>query len=88
VVSSSADWSVADAGLKALGMDRGKPAIEGGAVWFCSDEHTTFAPGRPVGDRVRLVPGHVDPTMAYHERLHLFAGDDVIDTWPIDLRGW
>ena len=88
VVSSSGEWAVADAGLKALGMDRGKPEIDGAAVWFCSDEHTTFAPGRPVGERVRLVPGHVDPTMAYHQRLHLCAGDEVIDTWPIDLRGW
>ena len=88
VVSSSGEWAVADAGLKALGMDRGKPEIDGAAVWFCSDEHTTFAPGRPVGERVRLVPGHVDPTMAYHQRLHLCGGDEVIDTWPIDLRGW
>jgi D-serine deaminase-like pyridoxal phosphate-dependent protein len=88
VVSSSTDWSVADAGLKALGMDHGNPEIEGSTVWFCSDEHTTFAPGRPVGERVRLVPGHVDPTMAYHERLHVCAGDEVIDTWPVDLRGW
>jgi len=88
VVSSSGEWAVADAGLKALGMDRGKPEIDGAAVWFCSDEHTTFAPGRPVGERVRLVPGHVDPTMAYHQRLHLCAEDEVIDTWPIDLRGW
>jgi hypothetical protein len=26
--------------------------------------------------------------MAYHERLCLYDGDEVIDTWPIDLRGW
>jgi D-threonine aldolase len=88
VVSSSGEWAVADAGLKALGMDRGKPELDGAAVWFCSDEHTTFAPGRPVGEQVRLIPGHVDPTLAYHQRLHLCAGDEVIDTWPIDMRGW
>jgi D-threonine aldolase len=88
VVSSNGEWSVADAGLKSLGMDRGKPEIEGAKVWFCSDEHTTFSPGRPVGDLVRLIPAHVDPTMAYHERLHLCAGDEVTQTWPIDLRGW
>jgi D-serine deaminase-like pyridoxal phosphate-dependent protein len=41
-----------------------------------------------VGDRVRLVPGHVDPTMAYHERLYVCSGDEVVDVWPIDLRGW
>jgi D-serine deaminase-like pyridoxal phosphate-dependent protein len=88
VVSSNGEWAVADAGLKALGMDRGKPRIDGAKVWFCSDEHTTFAPSRPVGELVRLVPGHIDPTMSYHERLHLYSGDEVIGTWPIDLRGW
>jgi len=88
VVSSCAQWSVADAGLKAFGMDHGNPGLDGAEVWFCSDEHTTFAPPRPVGEQVRLVPGHVDPTMAYHERLYLCSGADVVDIWPIDLRGW
>ncbi len=88
VVSSNSDWSVADAGLKTMGMDHGNPVIDGATVWFCSDEHTTFSPPAAVGDKVMLVPGHVDPTMAYHERLYVFAGDDVVDTWPVDLRGW
>ena len=85
-------WVVADVGLKSLGMDHGNPAIPGSTVWFCSDEHTTFAPDEPrsiaVGDRVRVLPAHVDPTVALHERLHLVDGDDVLETWPVDLRGW
>ncbi|WCO68757.1 alanine racemase [Iamia majanohamensis] len=86
-------WAVADAGLKALATDHGPPTLAGHDVWFCSDEHTTFAPteGTPapaVGDRVRLLPGHVDPTVALHDRLHLVQGDEVVDTWPVDLRGW
>jgi D-serine deaminase-like pyridoxal phosphate-dependent protein len=88
VVSSCAQWAVADAGLKAFGMDHGNPEAEGANVWFCSDEHVTFDPPRNVGDKLRLVPAHVDPTMAYHERVHLVSGDDVLETWPIDLRGW
>ncbi len=50
----------------------------------------TFAPERPVrvGDRIRVRPAHVDPTVAYHERLHLVSGEDVLDIWPVDLRGW
>jgi D-serine deaminase-like pyridoxal phosphate-dependent protein len=88
VISTAPEWSVADAGLKAFGMDHGNPELDGSVVWFCSDEHTTFSPPRPVGDRVRLIPAHVDPTLAYHERLYLLSGDEVIDTWPIDLRGW
>jgi D-threonine aldolase len=88
VISSEDKWSVADAGLKAFAMDHGNPEIEGSTVWFCSDEHTTFSPPRPVGDRAWLVPGHVDPTMAYHEQLYLYSGDEIVDCWPIDLRGW
>jgi len=88
VISSAAEWSVADAGLKAFGMDHGNPQLADADVWFCSDEHTTFSPPRPVGERVRLVPAHVDPTMAYHERLYLCSGEDVVDVWPIDLRWW
>ena len=43
VVHVSPKYAVADCGLKALGMDHGNPTIEGGEVWFCSDEHVTFA---------------------------------------------
>ena len=88
VVSANSQWAVADAGLKAFGMDHGNPSLEGAEVWFCSDEHTTFAPPRPVGERVRFVPAHIDPTMAYHERAYAVSGDEVVDVWPVDLRGW
>jgi D-serine deaminase-like pyridoxal phosphate-dependent protein len=59
-------------------------------VLFCSDEHVTFVPAAPVrpGDRVRVWPAHVDPTVAYHERVHLVDGDRVLESWPVDLRGW
>lgn len=82
--------AVADAGLKAMAMDHGNPEIEGAKVWFLSDEHTTFSCDElPVrGDRVRLIPGHIDPTVAYHEHLHLVEGDQVVESWPVDLRGW
>jgi D-threonine aldolase len=90
VVSVSPGWAVADCGVKALGMDHGDPTIEGAEVWFCSDEHVTFAPAGVVrvGDRIRVIPSHVDPTVAYHERMHVVDGADVLETWPVDLRGW
>ena len=92
VISVSPQWAVLDVGLKALGMDHGNPSVDGVTVWFCSDEHLTYAPDgdeRPrAGDRVRVWPAHIDPTMALHERLHVVEGDEVVDTWPIDLRGW
>ena len=42
----------------------------------------------PVGARVRVWPAHVDPTVAYHEHLHVASGAEILDTWAVDLRGW
>jgi D-serine deaminase-like pyridoxal phosphate-dependent protein len=92
-----AGWAVVDGGLKALGMDHGDPAVrDAGDCWFVSDEHTVFGtredhPVR-VGDHVAVLPAHVDPTVALHERLHVAESvhpdAEVLDTWPVDLRGW
>lgn len=90
VVSVSERYAVADCGLKSLGMDHGNPSIEAAKLWFCSDEHVTFAPEGPVkvGDRIRVSPAHVDPTVAYHEWLHVVDGDEILDSLPVDLRHW
>lgn len=96
VVSATPRFAVADVGLKAMGMDHGNPTLEtldgqGADVWFLSDEHITFVPHAgvaAVGDRVRVIPAHIDPTMAMHEVAWLARGHEVIDRWPIDLRGW
>ncbi|HEX4980171.1 MAG TPA: alanine racemase, partial [Ilumatobacteraceae bacterium] len=90
VISVGDGFAVADVGLKSLGMDHGNPSIQRAKVWFCSDEHVTFTPDEPltVGDRVQVIPAHIDPTMAMHDTLWLARGDEVIDRWPIDLRGW
>lgn len=90
IISVSPDRSVADVGLKALAMDHGNPTVSGGTVWYCSDEHLTFAPDEPVavGDRVQVVTAHVDPTVAKHETAWIVRGDEVVDRWPIDLRWW
>ena len=93
-------FAVADAGLKAFGMDHGNPVLPHADVWLCSDEHVTFSPHEDgplaavhVGDRVRLIPAHCDPTVAYHERYNVVSSTDepngeIVDIWPIDLRGW
>jgi len=92
-VNREGGYAVADGGLKALGMDHGLPEVVDHAVWFCSDEHVTFTPAEGgslpgVGDRVRVAPAHVDPTVAYHERMHVVRNSEVVDSWAIDLRGW
>ena len=100
VISRSAGWAVADVGLKALGMDHGNPEVDGYDVWFCSDEHITFAVKRDpnahgaptflpkVGERILVAPAHVDPTMSQHERAWVHRDGLVVDEWAIDLRGW
>jgi D-serine deaminase-like pyridoxal phosphate-dependent protein len=91
VISVSPGWAVLNCGLKALGMDHGPPTLEDDhALLFVADEHITFVPASPVkvGDRVRVIPAHVDPTVAYHERMHVVDGDAVLATWEVDLRGW
>ncbi len=92
VISVSDGWAVSDGGLKSLGMDHGNPVMECAEVLFVSDEHITFVPDPDhpvrVGDRVRVVPSHIDPTIARHERLNIVDDDQVVDTWEIDLRHW
>jgi D-serine deaminase-like pyridoxal phosphate-dependent protein len=93
VISTSArGWAVGDGGLKALGMDHGPPTMDHADVFVVSDEHLTFLPhdghAVTVGDRVRARPAHVDPTVAYHERLHVVQGGALVDVWEVDLRGW
>lgn len=94
VISRSAKgWAVLDGGLKAFAMDHGDPQVlEVGSCWFVSDEHITFGVAEgasvAVGDKVRVLPAHVDPTVAQHERLHVIDGDEVVEIWDVDLRGW
>ena len=90
VIHANDDYAVADVGLKTQGMDHGNPSMEAATVRRLSDEHIAFtAPTRPaVGDRVKVIPAHIDPTMAMHEAAFVVRSDEVIDRWPIDLRGW
>ena len=82
VISVSSEWAVADCGLKSLGMDHGNPTVDEATVLFCSDEHLTFSPRHRVrvGDRISVIPAHVDPTVAYHEFLHVADGEEVWTT--------
>ena len=98
--SGDRSYVVADAGLKALGMDHGLPDVELGdgsraSVWFCSDEHVTFSLPKgseaslpELGSLVAVRPAHVDPTVALHERFVVVRDGVAVDEWAVDLRGW
>jgi D-serine deaminase-like pyridoxal phosphate-dependent protein len=89
---SKKGWIIADAGIKSMAMDHGNPTWEHGDVFFLSDEHITLSPTNmndwKVGDRVRIQPAHIDPTIAKHEQMWMVEGDDVVDRWVVDLRHW
>lgn len=55
--------------------------LESPIDWHCANRVR-------VGDRMRFVPAHVDPTIAYHERLYVVDGETVVDEFEVDLRGW
>jgi D-serine deaminase-like pyridoxal phosphate-dependent protein len=91
----AADRCVADAGHKSTTKDHGLPRVHGVAgavVTSLNDEHATIAipPDCPlrIGDRVRLVPSHTDPTVNLHDVLYAFDGDRVVDRWPVVARGY
>lgn len=92
IISTNAQgWAVADAGLKSLGMDHGDPTWPGGDLFFVADEHTVLVDPdatMSIGDRVRLLPGHLDPTIARHREMWVVDGEKVVDCWPVDLRHW
>ncbi|MBN9462765.1 MAG: DSD1 family PLP-dependent enzyme [Burkholderiales bacterium] len=85
---------VLDAGLKALALDSGPPAMRlpGWAVRTVSDEHTVVdrGPGTPalsLGARCLLDPGHCDPTMALHDWVVACRTNRVEAVWPVLPRG-
>ncbi len=89
------EWGAVDAGLKAVATDSGLPLVHGHPgvdVSRAADEHGVLrfhdraCPLR-VGDRLRLVPGHCDPTVNLHEWFVGFRGDRVEAIWPITARG-
>jgi D-serine deaminase-like pyridoxal phosphate-dependent protein len=90
VISASDGYVVADAGSKCFGMDHGNPSVDGLELAYCSDEHSVIVGDRlpRVGERLRIWPAHVDPTVACHEKMHVIDDETVVDTWPVDMRGW
>ena len=86
-----------DAGFKALATDGGAPRIAAGApdgcaYHFMGDEHgavldSTFTYSWKIGDRVRLIPPHCDPTVNLYDSYHVVRGDRLDAIWPVTARG-
>lgn len=87
------DRAIVDAGLKAQSVDSGLPFVFGrNDVEYikCSDEHGVISdPDRllKVGEKLRLVPGHCDPTANIHDWYVGVRNGKVETVWPVSARG-
>ncbi|MCH8465112.1 MAG: DSD1 family PLP-dependent enzyme [Roseinatronobacter sp.] len=85
--------AIVDAGLKAQSVDSGLPVIYGrDDVKYvkCSDEHGVvedLGNVLKVNDKLRLVPGHCDPTCNVHDWYVGVRGGKVEVLWPVSARG-
>lgn len=90
---AKADKAIVDAGLKAQSVDSGLPVVHGRTdVKYvkCSDEHGVVEDAQgvlKVNDKLRLVPGHCDPTCNVHDWYVGVRGGKVEVVWPISARG-
>ena len=89
VMSARPGHAVGDAGLKSQTGESGLPVVFGAKVTVTglSDEHVTLAGDLAVGDRLRLIPGHCDPTINLHDWLVAVRGEAVEALWPVTARG-
>jgi 3-hydroxy-D-aspartate aldolase len=86
--------AIVDAGLKASSVDSGMPrvaAANGAEYVSASDEHGVLAlngaSGYAVGDKLKLIPGHCDPTVNLYDWYVCVRNDRVEALWPITARG-
>jgi 3-hydroxy-D-aspartate aldolase len=87
------DKAICDAGLKAQSVDSGLPVIFGRSdVKYvkCSDEHGVIedlSGVLKVNDKLKLVPGHCDPTCNVHDWYVGVRNGKVESLWPVSARG-
>jgi len=92
------DRVIIDAGYKAMATDAGPAMVASGAAadatyQFMGDEHgalrfTDHALRPKLGDLVRLVSPHCDPTINLHNQIHIVQDGQLVDIWPIEARGY
>ena len=90
---AKAEIAICDAGLKAQSIDSGLPVVFGRAdVEYikCSDEHGVISdPGNVLrlNERLKLIPGHCDPTVNVYDWYVGVRNGRVEAVWPVTARG-
>jgi D-serine deaminase-like pyridoxal phosphate-dependent protein len=92
VMSRRDDFAVIDAGLKAHSIDSGFPTVAGRPDFAFdnpSDEHGIIrGPNLPqLGETLRLIPGHCDPTVNLYDWIIAVRGERVSEIWAVEARG-
>lgn len=89
----SEDKVTIDAGWKSLSMDSGpaKPFNNAWTYQSAGDEHGYLTgdgvENLQIGERVLVVPSHIDTTVALHEVYYVMQAGKLVDIWPIEARG-
>lgn len=87
------DIAICDAGLKVLSIDSGLPAIYGRKdleYINCSDEHGVISDPNNIlklNDKIKLIPGHCDPTCNLFDWYVGIRNGKVECLWPVTARG-
>jgi len=90
---AKAGKAICDAGLKAQSVDSGLPFIyDRDDVTYikCSDEHGVIEDADAslkINEKLKLVPGHCDPTCNVHDWYVGVRGGMVESVWPVSARG-
>lgn len=89
----TATRAVLDMGRKSLNPELHLPAVKGCddlRFQWLSAEHGILEvlapPGPAIGERLELIPGYGDWSTLLHDRYHVFAGEQFVETWPLDVR--
>jgi len=83
-----------DTGLKSLTTDSGLAECKDSRYEYgvLGDEHGSLmweegTPALSVGDRVEMLPSHIDPTVNLHDFYYAHRNGVIEEIWPVDSRG-
>ena len=83
-----------DSGLKSLTTDSGLAECNDPRYTYgvLGDEHGSLSweegvPALDIGDRIHMVPSHIDPTINLHDVYYAHRQGVIEEIWPVDSRG-
>lgn len=95
VARPTPERAIIDAGRKTMNIEVNKMEVLGRSdihIERLSAEHGELklepsAQDLKIGDRLTIIPGYADLTVALHDKFHCFRGGKLVDVWPVEARG-